>query len=95
MSASSVQVGRPVPAVAAADATDLLRRADQMIAQEYGSGDRLSSAVRHVICCAADMAGLLPAGDLEAAREALGYARAAVVEATYAVRVLHDEGKKR
>jgi hypothetical protein len=94
MSPSNIQADRSARAAAAVDATDLLRRADRTIAQEYGSSDRFGNAVRHVICCAADMAVLLPAGDLEAAREALGCARAAVVEATYAVRVLHDERKK-
>lgn len=74
-----------------ADAANLLLRADQIVAERFGGdNDRLAQAARHLITCAADVVALLPAGDLEAAREALDCARAAVGAATYAVSVLGD-----
>jgi hypothetical protein len=76
---------------AGCDAADLMHRAEKVVEVGYGPDDRFASAVRHVIRCAADMALVLSDGDLEAAREALGHARAAVGAATYAVRVLHDK----
>jgi hypothetical protein len=73
------------------DAADLLHRVEKIVEVGYGPDDRFASAVRHMIRSAADMATVLPNRDLEAAREALGHARAAVGAATYAVRVLHGE----
>ena len=89
----SSTIDHAVRSATADSAVDLLRRADEMVADEYGPGDRYSCAVRHVIRCAAAMAVDLPLRDLVAAREALSQARAAVVAATYAVRVLHDDQK--
>lgn len=75
------------PAVA-----DLLRRAD-LAAAGFDETDGCARAVRHVIRCAVLLTEALPAGDIDAARDALGEARAAVGAATYAVRVLHDAAR--
>lgn len=86
--------GRPRTTVilpgAVGDPANLLRLADHAVADEFGPDDRLAQAARNLIACAAEVVALLPNGDLEAAREALGSARAAVVAATYAVRRFHD-----
>ncbi|MFE9632483.1 hypothetical protein [Streptomyces sp. NPDC006463] len=61
----------------------------------YGPDGQLARVALHLIDCAADASALLGsrAGDLEAAREALGTARSAVVAATCAVRHTHDDMK--
>jgi hypothetical protein len=78
------------PRAAEPSAVDLLRRANQIVTDAYRADDRLAQAVRHLIQCAEDAAELLPGGDLDTAREALGCARAAVGAATYAVRAISD-----
>jgi hypothetical protein len=79
----------PAPELRAAE---LLREAGLIVADGFGD-DRLALAARQLISCAAEVVTALQDSDLEAAREALGSARAAVVSATYAVRVLHDKGR--
>ncbi|MEU9301687.1 hypothetical protein [Streptomyces sp. NPDC048269] len=75
----------------------MLARARQFIDDEYdayGPDGQLARVALHLIDCAADASALLGrAGDLEAAREALGTARSAVVAATCAVRHTHDDMK--
>lgn len=73
------------------EALDMLARARKAIDDAYGSDEQLARAALHLIDCATDASALLSrTGDLEAAREALGSARSAVVAATVAVRVTHD-----
>lgn len=87
--------GQPTPAGSApgTHAADLLRQVDRIVADEFAGDDRLARTARHLIRCAAEVVAVLPDGDLEAAREALGCARAAVGAATYAVRVLNDNAR--
>lgn len=73
------------------DAEKLLRAAHQAVAGRFGQDEPLAQAVLYLINCAADAVSLLPDGDLHAARQALGCARAAVTTATDAVRRIHDE----
>jgi hypothetical protein len=73
------------------DADKLLRAAYQAVADRFGPDEPLTQAVLYLINCAADAVSLLPDGDLQAARQALGCARAAVTTATDAVRRIHDE----
>jgi hypothetical protein len=81
----------PAPAGTVA-ATELLRTAHQTLADHSGgTEDHLGQAAMYLISCAADVVALLPSPDLEAAREALGCARAAVVAASYAVHKIHDD----
>ncbi|MFZ3495763.1 hypothetical protein ACODT5_21480 [Streptomyces sp. 5.8] len=73
-------------------ALDLLAQARKALDEAYGSDEQLARVALHLIDCAADASALLSReGGLEAAREALGSARSAVVAATAAVRVIHDE----
>jgi hypothetical protein len=64
--------------------------AHQAVAEEFGQENLLAQAAQYLITCAADVAALLPRGDLEAAQEALGCARAAVGAATYVVYKIGD-----
>lgn len=82
-----------IPPCEVVDPANLLRLADHAVADEFGPDDWLAQAARNLIACAAEVVALLPNGDLEAAREALGPARAAVVAATYAVRRFHDNAR--
>ncbi|MGW1770352.1 hypothetical protein [Streptomyces sp. NPDC002104] len=76
------------------EALDLLARARKAVDEAYGSDGQLARAALHLIDCAGDAAALLSReGGLDAAREALGSARSAVVAATAAVRVIHDEAR--
>jgi hypothetical protein len=70
---------------------DLLARASAAVERDFGSSDVLSQAVLHLLDCASHAAACLPHGDLDAARLALDSARSAVVTATYAVRMAHDQ----
>lgn len=82
---------RGIPPAGLTEALDLLARARKAVDDAYGSDDQLSRAAIHLIDCAADASALLCREDgLEAAREALGSARSAVVAATAAVHVIHD-----
>jgi hypothetical protein len=74
-----------------ADAEKLLRSAHQLVVDKFGTDQPLVQAALHLIDCATDAVAVLPCGDLEAARLAVGSARAAVGAATYAVRRVHDE----
>ncbi|MCC3767823.1 hypothetical protein [Streptomyces sp. UNOC14_S4] len=80
----------------AASAAKLLASAHQAVADGYGSGsdaDHLVRVALHLIECATSVVGSLPGNDLDAAHEALGSARAAVLTATYAVRSVHDQAR--
>jgi hypothetical protein len=83
----------PLPGDGTASAADLLHVAVRAVTDEFGAENWLASVAWHLIGCAAEVVALLPEGDLQAAREALGTARAAVGIATYAVRRLHDDAR--
>ncbi len=72
---------------------DLLATACAAVERDFGTSDVLSQAVLHLLECASHAATCLPHGDLDAARSALDSARSAVVAATYAVRMIHDQGE--
>ncbi|HEY1620909.1 MAG TPA: hypothetical protein VGG25_25015 [Streptosporangiaceae bacterium] len=74
-------------------ADELLRHAQRLVADEARAGNWLADVAEHLIACSAEVVALMPKGDLDAAREALGAARAAVGVATYAVRRLHDDDR--
>ncbi|QNP68698.1 hypothetical protein IAG44_03960 [Streptomyces roseirectus] len=74
--------GRPV------EHLNLVRR---LVEEQYTGEEPLTRAALHLIDCARDIVAQLPAGDLDAARHALGSARAAVVSATCAVGMVHDK----
>ncbi|GLU49801.1 hypothetical protein [Nocardiopsis ansamitocini] len=74
----------------AVDSVTQLKIAHGLVSEHFDPDEPLTRAALHLIDCAADVVGQLPAGDLDAAREALGSARAAVISATYAVRRIHD-----
>ncbi|MET9856298.1 hypothetical protein ABZY57_25560 [Streptomyces sp. NPDC006450] len=83
---------RRTPPTGLTEALDMLARARKAVDDAYGSDDQLARVAMHLIDCAADASALLcREGGLETAREALGCARSAVVAATAAVRVIHDE----
>lgn len=85
---------RRIPPAEPTEALDMLARARKAVDDAYGSDEQLARVALHLIDCAADAAALLSREDgLEAAREALGSARSAVVAATAAVRVIHDEAR--
>lgn len=81
-------------AVPPGDVTDpvtLLMGAHLAVTDRFGERDPLAQTALHLITCAAEVVGLLPDADVEAAREALGHARSAVTAATYAVIRVNDE----
>jgi hypothetical protein len=80
----------PVPSPSA---EELLAGAHAAVIKDFGSADVLSQAVLHLVDCASHAATCLPHPDLTAARLALESARSAVVAATYAVRMIHDQGE--
>ena len=73
------------------DPVTLLMGAHVAVSDRFGDQDPLAQTALHLITCAAGVVGLLSDADVEAAREALGHARAAVTAATYAVVRVHDE----
>jgi hypothetical protein len=66
---------------------DMARR---LVAEQFDLDEPLTRAALDLIDCAADVVTQLPCGDLDSARQALGSARAAVISAAYAVRLIHD-----
>ncbi|MER5768954.1 hypothetical protein [Streptomyces sp. NPDC001985] len=62
----------------------------RLVEETYTSEQPLTRAALHLIDCATDIVAQLPQGDLDAARDALGAARAAVVSATFAVGRVRD-----
>lgn len=83
---------RRIPPAGLTEALDMLARARKAVDDAYGSDEQLARVALHLIDCAADASALLlREGGLDEAREALGSARSAVVAATAAVRVIHDE----
>jgi hypothetical protein len=84
------QSAGPAQPIAAA----LLQLAAEAVTAEYSADNWRASVARDLITCVADLVALLPKGDIQAAQELLGAARAAVGTATYAVRKLHDDARK-
>ena len=74
-------------------AASLLQMAEAVTA-ECNADNWRASVARDLITCVAELVALLPKGDIQAAQESLGVARAAVGTATYAVRKLHDDARK-
>lgn len=66
---------------------DLARR---LVVEQFDPNEPLTRAALDLIDCAADVVNRLPGGDLASARHALGSARAAVISASCAVRLLSD-----
>lgn len=62
----------------------------RLVEERYTCEHPLARAAIHLIDCATDIVAQLPDGDLDAARGALGSARAAVVSATCAVGRVRD-----
>jgi hypothetical protein len=79
----------------ATDVAESLRTARELLANRGDEQDPLYEAARHLMSCATDMVLALPGRDLEAAREALTCARAAVGIASYVVCKLGDEARIR
>jgi hypothetical protein len=73
-----------------ADSLAQLASARQLVAERCDIDEPLTHAALMLIDCAVGVVSQLPGGDLGAATEALGSARAAVVCATYAVRRAYD-----
>ncbi|MFE4258442.1 hypothetical protein [Streptomyces sp. NPDC056883] len=87
----NIRSERRIPPTGPTEALDMLARARKAVDEAYGSDEQLARVALHLIDCAADASALLSReGGLDAAREALGSARSAVVAATAAVRVIHD-----
>lgn len=76
-----------------ADPGALLACAQVALRDEFDEQDPLAQTALHLIMCAAGAVTALRAADVDAAREALGHARAAVTAATYAVLRVHDEAR--
>ncbi len=75
-------------------AASLLQMAAEAVTAECSADNWRASVARDLITCVAELVALLPKGDIQAAQESLGVARAAVGTATYAVRKLHDDARK-
>ncbi|MFE9173238.1 hypothetical protein ACFYNZ_27875 [Streptomyces kebangsaanensis] len=73
-----------------AEPVDQLNSVRRLVEEQYTCEQPLARAALHLIDCARDIVAQLPGGDLDAAREALGSARAAVVSATCAVGLVRD-----
>jgi hypothetical protein len=80
--------------VDANDAAELLRQAQEVVADQIDLDDPLNQAAQQLIGCAAGVVQTLSGGDLDSAQEALGCARAAVGIASYVVVELGDEVRK-
>lgn len=81
----------PLDSGAALSTARLLRMAVEMAVAEFGVDDWRASVAHDLIACTAEMVALLPKGDVQAAQEMLGAARAAIGTATYAVGKLRDD----
>lgn len=80
---------------AAAEPTELIRRAGDLIAERVGQDDPLGQAVEHMLAATAEFVTALPCRDLESAQKALGSARAAVGVASYIVCHIGDHHRTR
>lgn len=69
----------------AAHAVDHLKAARRRVVEQYVTDQPLTRAALHLIDCAAEVTVGLSTADPDAARDALGSARAAVIAATWAV----------
>jgi hypothetical protein len=78
------------PGAQLAEPVAQLRIARQLVRDRFGPGEPLAEAALNLIDCAARVVHHLPGRDLDAARDALDSARAAVVAATFAVQRVHD-----
>lgn len=76
-------------------AVELLRTAHRTVLADATTADRFTQATLYLITCATDMVEQLRERDLDAARQALGCARAAVVTATYAVQQIDADTRAR
>ncbi|EKX63758.1 hypothetical protein Sipo8835_08455 [Streptomyces ipomoeae] len=76
--------------IAAPDPVTQLKAARRLIEERYADEQPLIRAALHLIDCATDIVAVLPEPDLDACRDALGSARAAVVSATFAVGRVRD-----
>lgn len=74
----------------APDPLTQLHSARLLVEQRYTDEQPLIRAALHLIDCATDIVAGLPEPDLDACRDALGSARAAVVSATFAVGRVRD-----
>ncbi|GGV27383.1 hypothetical protein GCM10010260_79820 [Streptomyces filipinensis] len=83
--ASTVPTGSPAP-----DPVTQLHSVRQLVEERYTEEQPLIRAALHLIDCATDIVAGLPEPDLDACRDALGSARAAVVSATFAVGRVRD-----
>ncbi|MGX1852484.1 hypothetical protein OIU91_19655 [Streptomyces sp. NBC_01456] len=86
----TIAAAASAPPAAPADSVTQLRNVRRLVEKEFAADQPLTRAALHLIDCATDVVARLPEGDLDAAREALGSARAAVVSATYAVGSVHS-----
>lgn len=67
-----------------------LELARRLVAEQFDLDEPLTRAALDLIDCATEVVHQLPCQDLASAREALGSARAAVISAAYAVRLISD-----
>ncbi|MEU6668192.1 hypothetical protein [Streptomyces sp. NPDC046727] len=77
-------------ASSASDPVTQLNSARRIVQERYTDEQPLIRAALHLIDCATDIVAGLPEPDLDACRDALGSARAAVVSAAYAVGHVRD-----
>ncbi|WP_241826865.1 hypothetical protein [Streptomyces graminilatus] len=84
-------IASTVPVMGSApDPITQLNSARQLVEERYTDEQPLIRAALHLIDCARDIVAGLPDPDLDACRDALGSARAAVVSATFAVGRVRD-----
>ncbi|MEV0603124.1 hypothetical protein AB0I82_28065 [Streptomyces sp. NPDC050315] len=62
----------------------------RLVEEQYTAEQPLARAALHLIDCATEVVAQLPEGSIDACRDALGSARAAVVSATVAVGRVRD-----
>jgi hypothetical protein len=74
----------------APDPITQLNSARELVEERYTDEQPLIRAALHLIDCATDIVAGLPEPDLDACRDALGSARAAVISATFAVGRVRD-----
>lgn len=72
------------------DSLSQLNAARQLLTEQFSPDDPLTLAALSLIDCAAVVVNQLPRGDAASAQQALDWARAAVIAATYAVRRFDD-----
>lgn len=84
-------IASTIPASSSApDPVTQLTSARRLVEERYTDEQPLIRAALHLIDCATDIVAGLPEPDLDACRDALGSARAAVVSATFAMGRVRD-----